>query len=80
MTDLRLRIDDAFVGRLRETLGVTSNTDVMQEALTLLSWAVEEKERGRLILSTNQDGKQVERLAMRTLSVLSSDVVSRGRA
>jgi hypothetical protein len=73
MADIRVQVDDSFMEALRKTLGVRTNTDVIQEALTLLNWAAEEKKRGRLILSTNHQGEKVERLAMRALSVLPTE-------
>jgi len=70
MADIRVQVQDDFMNALREKLGLKSNADVVQEALTLLNWAAEEKGRHRLILSTDQGGQQVERLAMRSLSIL----------
>jgi hypothetical protein len=70
MADIRVQVDDDYMAALRTRLGLKSNTDVVQEALTLLNWAAEEKTRQRLILSTDQRGNAVERLAMRSLSVI----------
>lgn len=68
MADIRVQVPDDFMKDLRGMLvGVDSNNDVVKEALTLLYWAAEERSRQRLILSTNIDGEQVERLAMRSL-------------
>lgn len=70
MADVRVQVPDDFMEALRKKLNVKTNTEVVQEALTLLNWAAEEKERQRLILSTNANGEKVERLAMRSLSIL----------
>ena len=70
MADIRVQVPDEFMNALRTKLELRSNADVVQEALTILNWAVEEKGRQRLILSTDQSGQNVERLAMRSLSVI----------
>jgi CRISPR/Cas system-associated protein Csm6 len=70
MADIRVNVADAFMDPLRRLLGLKSNAEVVQEALTLLNWAAEEKERGRLILSSDVNGERFERLAMRSLSVI----------
>lgn len=70
MADIRVQVADDFMSALRRTLGLKTNADVVQEALTLMNWAAEEKRRGRLILSSDLEGGRVERLAMRTLSVM----------
>ena len=72
MADVRFQVSDEFMAELKKKLGLGSNTDVVQEALTLLSWAADEKQRDRVIVSTNSRGEQVERLAMRSLSLPSS--------
>jgi len=72
MADVRFQVSDEFLSELKNKLGITSNTDVVQEALTLLSWAADEKQRERVIVSTNPRGEQVERLAMRSLSLPTS--------
>jgi hypothetical protein len=71
MADIRVQVPDTFMTPLREKLDKT-NPGVVEEALTLLSWAVEERERGRLILSSDTEGGNVERLAMRSLSAIRS--------
>jgi len=70
MADIRVQVPDDFMLALRSKLDLKTNSDVVQEALTLLNWAAEEKHRGRLILSTDLSGGSVERLAMRSLSVI----------
>jgi len=69
MADIRVKVDDDFIEPLRELLGLKSNADVVQEALTLLNWAADETlGRDRVILSSNRDGERMERLAMRILN------------
>jgi len=70
MTDVRVLVSKDLMDALRTNLGLRTNAEVVQEALTLVNWAAEEKQRGRLILSTNQQGGEVERLAMKSLTVV----------
>ena len=69
MADVRFQVSDDFMAEMKSKLGLGSNTEVVQEALTLLSWAADEKMRERVIVSTNARGEQVERLAMRSLAL-----------
>lgn len=69
MADVRFQVPDEFMSEIKQKLGLSSNTEVVQEALTLLSWAADEKMRERVIVSTNPRGEQVERLAMRSLAL-----------
>lgn len=78
MAEIRVQVPDEFMDALRQHLGVTSNSDVVQEALTILSWAAEEKQRGRLILSADLKGGNVERLAMRSISVITKTAKKQG--
>ena len=66
--ELRLQIPDEFVKRLQEKLGSNIKvTDIAREALTLFNWAVEERAKGRLVLSSDEDGKGLTRLTMPSL-------------
>ncbi len=67
MATIHVQIDDALIDHLKEALGLSQNTDVIQEALTMINWAAEEKAKGRSILSANPDGSDVVRLAMTCL-------------
>lgn len=68
MANIRVQVPDEFMNHLQQEMGLKTNADVVQEALTLLNWAVGEIGRERLILSTDQKGQNVERLVMRSLS------------
>jgi hypothetical protein len=70
MADIRVQVPNEFMDRLRDTLHVKTNPEVIQEALTLLGWAVEERERGRILLSTDKQGGSVEKLAMGSLNAV----------
>jgi hypothetical protein len=67
MAEIRVQVPDEVLSRLKERLRLRTNTDVIEEALTMLSWAAEERDRGRLILSSDVKGGDVTRLAMKSL-------------
>ncbi len=67
MAEIRVQIDDRLIEDLKKMLGLKKNTEVIQEALTMLNWAAQEKMEGRVILSSHPDGTSVVRLAMRSL-------------
>jgi hypothetical protein len=67
-TEIRVAIDSDFLQQLELRLGISKSTDLARVALSLLNWASEETKEGRLILSTDSDGKQVHRLVMPELS------------
>ncbi len=68
MAEVRLQIPDELVSKLQEKLGSnTKATDIARDAITLFNWAVEERAKGRLVLSTDAQGEGVTRLAMSSL-------------
>ena len=62
--EIRLNIDDEFIRRLQEDLREGRATEIAREALGLLRWAVDERQRNRVILSANPDGTNLNRLSM----------------
>jgi hypothetical protein len=69
MADIRVQVKDEILDKLKSALHIKSNTELMEEALTILNWAAGEAQRGRMILSSESDGKDVARLAMKSLSI-----------
>jgi hypothetical protein len=66
--EVRLNIDDAFIKTLQEKVGRTvSAYDLTRDALTLFNWAVHEVAAGRVIVSTNATGEDLQRPVMPTL-------------
>jgi uncharacterized protein YidB (DUF937 family) len=70
-TEVRVAIDSEFLKSLEARLGVSKSTDLARIALSLLDWASEEAASGRLILSTNREGKEAHRLVMPELASIS---------
>jgi hypothetical protein len=68
MAEIRVQVADAVLEDVKKTLSnVRTNTQLIEEALTLLKWAADEAAQGRLILSSNAQGGDVTRLAMPSL-------------
>ncbi len=65
--EIRINVDDDFVKSLSEKLGVSKTSALTTEALTLLNWAANEAKAGRVILSANQEGKELKQLSMPAL-------------
>jgi hypothetical protein len=65
MAEVRLQIPDELVQRFQDKLGSNVKvTDIAKDALTLFNWAVDERAKGRLVLSSDEEGEKVVRLAM----------------
>jgi hypothetical protein len=64
--EIRLLLDDDFMRTLQDKLKL-KGTDIAREGITMLNWAVHERERGRVLLSADPDGQNVARLAMPVL-------------
>ena len=62
--EIRATVDEKFMKELQESLKKNKVTDVTRDALTLLNWAVKEVKSGRVILSADENGNNVHRLAM----------------
>jgi hypothetical protein len=68
MAEVRVQIPDAVIQKLQDKMGGNVKvTDIARDALTLFNWAVEEKAKGRLVLSSNDDGEKISRLTMPSL-------------
>jgi len=65
MPDVRLQLPDDFVSGIQDKIGSNVKpTDIARDAVTLYNWAVEERAKGRVILSANADGENMTRLVM----------------
>jgi hypothetical protein len=66
--ELRLQIPDDLIKTLQEKIGSNIKaTDIARDALTLFNWAVDERAKGRLVLSSDEEGEKMTRLAMPSL-------------
>ncbi|HYE96724.1 MAG TPA: hypothetical protein VD962_10980 [Rubricoccaceae bacterium] len=60
--EVRFTVDADYMEELKQALGVRTATEVAQEALTILKWAIEERQRGKQILSADSNGTDLHRL------------------
>jgi hypothetical protein len=68
MADIRVQIPDAALSGIQEKLSInTKPTDITRDALTLYNWAVEERAKGRVLLTTDAEGENPTRLEMPSL-------------
>jgi hypothetical protein len=66
--ELRLQLPDDLVEAIQKKIGTgIKATDIARDAVTLFNWAVDERAKGRLVLSSNADGDDLTRLAMPSL-------------
>lgn len=75
--ELRIKIDDGFMKDLTSTLeqkqlGEVTGTRLAQDAFALYKWAVEETSKGRYVVSSDSEGKDVQRVVMPGLNVTGS--------
>jgi hypothetical protein len=74
MAELRLQIPDDLVKSLQDKLGTNVKvTDIARDALTMFNWAVGERAKGRLVLSSDEEGQKMARLAMPSLEKITTD-------
>jgi hypothetical protein len=68
MADIRLQMSDDLVASLQEKIGNgIKATDIARDAVTLFNWAVTERARGNVILSSDPEGEKMTRIAMNSL-------------
>jgi len=74
--DISITVSSPFMNKLMAELNQT-DTEVMQDALSIYRWAVDEAKKGRLVVSTSPEGEEVHRLSTVALdSVLKERGVS----
>lgn len=52
------------LNELKRILGLKSNKDLFNNALTLLEWAVKERKQGRIIASVDSEGKKYKEIIL----------------
>ena len=67
MSEVRFKVDDAYLSQLSNLLGNRRTTDIMADALAILKWAADERAAGRQVVSANPDGSDAARLVMPAL-------------
>lgn len=72
---IRLEIEEVFLQGLKNKLNEQDTVKVIQDALTLLNWMVNEIQQNRIILSTDQDGEEVKQLNMQSLEKIRKNIL-----
>lgn len=68
MAEVRLIIPDEMVEEFRRLLGRDAKiTDIARDAITFFNWGLQEKAKGRAVLSANEQGEERERITMSSL-------------
>ena len=67
MPEIRFTVDEDFMNKLKESTGIDKATTLTSDALTLLSWAVNESKNGRILISTDEKGGDPKKIVMPTL-------------
>lgn len=62
-----MSINDELMNDLKYNLGVKTGVDVVDNALTLLDWAVKEVQQNKVILTSTPEGNEVQTLLMPVL-------------
>ena len=65
--ELRFKINEKFVEELKAQTGISSTTQLTNEAFTLLKWAVSEAQKGRILVSENENGEDEKVVVMPSL-------------
>ncbi len=65
--EIRTSIDKDFIQGLKKASGKKSSSEITRDALALYDWALEEVKQGRLIVSSDQKGSNIQRLVMPSL-------------
>jgi hypothetical protein len=69
MAEIRLTVDEKFIDSLKQDTGIDKASQLTNDALTLLKWAVGEVKNGRVLISTDDKGGDVKKIVMPTLEM-----------
>lgn len=63
MADLRLQISDDLLKQFQDKLGPGMKpADIARDAFSLYNWALSERAKGRVLLSSEESGEKVTRI------------------
>ena len=72
---LQIELSSEKLSQLEELMadtGLATKKDLVNNALTLLTWAVREAQKGRVIVSLDEDGKQPKEILLPALNHVAS--------
>lgn len=72
MAEIRFTVDEKFIESLKKETGVDKASQLTNDALILLKWAVGEVKNGRVLISTDEKGGDAKKIVMPTLEMAKS--------
>lgn len=73
MPEVRVQLPDDLVTAMQQKLSMnTKPTEITKDAISLYNWAVSERAKGNVILSSNSDGTNLTRVTMPSLDSIKS--------
>lgn len=72
MAEIRFTVDEKFIEGLKKDTGIDKASQLTNDALTLLKWAVGEVKSGRVLISTDENGGDAKKIVMPTLEMAKS--------
>jgi hypothetical protein len=74
MAEIRFTVDEKFIDGLKKDTGIDKASQLTNDALVLLKWAVSEVKNGRVLISTDQNGGDAKRIVMPALEMAKSQL------
>lgn len=72
MAEIRFTVDEKFIEGLKKDTGIEKASQLTNDALTLLKWAVGEVKNGRVLISTDEHGGDAKKIVMPALEMAKS--------
>lgn len=69
MAEIRFTVDEKFINGLRKDTGIEKATQLTSDALILLKWAVGEVKKGRVLITTDENGFDARKIVMPVLEM-----------
>jgi hypothetical protein len=73
MPEVRVQLPEDLVSAMQQKLSMnTKPTEITKDAIALYNWAISERAKGNVILSSNSDGTNLTRVTMPSLDSIKS--------
>ena len=59
---INVEIDSHYLNDLKKSLDTFNTTEVVRTALSVLSWVIERREEGKIILASTEEGTKIDKL------------------
>ncbi len=64
MAEIRLTVDEKFMEDLKKDTGIDKTAQLANDAFTLMKWAIGEVKKGRVLISTDENGGDARKIVM----------------